>query len=875
MPQDILREVWDVVGEDVETDFPQDQGQLPSVDVNGRSIASRNLKDIVHWLLIFLCLWSSFCTLSDNALEILLSFLRAVFDSLTTLFPVVGSFAILFPRSVHLLRKQLGLDKDRFTKYVVCPKCHSLYVFEDCYEVLRGKRITKKCSFVQFPNHRQHFRRTKCDEPLLKEVSLKSGETKLYPQKVYCYNSVIANLRDFLQRPGFVEKCELWRSRDMPNGFLADIFDGRIWKEWQYVDGQPYLASPRNYAFMLNVDWFQPFKHSLYSVGALYMVLMNLPRSERFKPENVFLVGVIPGPHEPKLNINSYLQPLVAELNVLWKGGISVESHSCIENEKFHAALLCVGCDVPAARKVCGFTGHGSNKGCSKCKKFFPGSVGTKIDFSGFEPCHPRSNIEHRQEAQEILNQTSAGDCSNLEQHYGTRYTELMLLPYFDCVRFHVIDPMHNLFTGTAKHVMKNVWLDVEKPVLDKKDLEKVQDKMDKLKVPASVGRMPKKIENSYGGFTADQWKSFTVLFSIYALWDILPRNDLELWRDFVMACSYLCCPVITEMKALLAHSYLLKFCKNFEQLYGKHRVTPNMHLHSHLVDCVLDYGPVYSFWLFSFERYNGILGEFGTNQRAVEIQLMRKFTSSQYVNDLHWPVAFQSVFKPLLTRLVSKQSGSLHEQSLSEHDHLSRDVIQCSLLSIGPVRTSGEIANSVLMYTCCGPCSRDTIDPDVLSHLKKCYKTIFDKLDENSVTCHFQRYACCKFNGDLFGSQMSRGDRSAFVLARWCKLGGVIDTSGSDLRPGVIDYFIKQNVSVNGHYETCILAAVHWFQEHPSRHSLGAPVEVWCKDLFEREGDATFIPVQRIHGKFIPAIDLINGEHVLVVCPLARKLQC
>ena len=92
---------------------------------------------------------------------------------------------------------------------------------------------------------------------------------------------------------------------------LQTFFDGRIWKEWQYVGGQPYmyLASPRNYAFMLNVDWFQPFKHSLYSVGALYVVLMNLPRSERFKPENVFLVGVIPGPHEPKHNINSYLQP--------------------------------------------------------------------------------------------------------------------------------------------------------------------------------------------------------------------------------------------------------------------------------------------------------------------------------------------------------------------------------------------------------------------------------------------------------------------------------------------------------------------------------------------------------------------------------------
>ena len=432
MPHNKLEEVWDLASEDVETDFPQSQSQLPSVDVNNTSTLGGNFKDIVHWLLIFLCIWSSFCTLSDNALEILLSFLRAAFDSLGTLFPVVAGLAVLFPRSVHLLWKQLGLDKDRFIKYVVCPKCHTLYVFDDCYELLRGRRVSKKCSFFQFPNHRQHFRRTKCGEPLLKEVSLKTGQTKLYPCKVYCYNSVISNLRHFLQRPGFAQKCELWRGRDIPDGFLACIFDGRIWKEWQYVDGEPYLALPRNYAFMLNVDWFQPFKHSPYSVGALYMVLMNLPRSERFKPENVFLVGVIPGPQEPKHNINSYLQPLVAERNSLWKDGISVKKHGSTENEKFCAALLCVGCDIPAARKVCGFTGHGSNRGCSQCKKFFPGSVGTKIDFSGFEPCPSRSNNEHRQEAQEILNQTSAGDCSPLEQQYGTRYTELMLLPYFD-----------------------------------------------------------------------------------------------------------------------------------------------------------------------------------------------------------------------------------------------------------------------------------------------------------------------------------------------------------------------------------------------------------------------------------------------------------
>ena len=35
--------------------------------------------------------------------------------------------------------------------------------------------------------------------------------------------------------------------------------------------------------------------------------------------------------------------------------------------------------------------------------------------------------------------------------------------------------------------------------------------------------------------------------------------------------------------------------------------ITPNKHLHLHLKECVENYGCVYGFWLFSFERYNGL----------------------------------------------------------------------------------------------------------------------------------------------------------------------------------------------------------------------------------------------------------------------------
>lgn len=99
--------------------------------------------------------------------------------------------------------------------------------------------------------------------------------------------------------------------RQIPNDVMADVYDGKIWADFQHVNGQPFLAEPNNFAFMMNVDWYHPFKHSPYSVGVIYLVVLNLPREDRFNEENMILAGVIPGPTEPKMNINSYLEPLV------------------------------------------------------------------------------------------------------------------------------------------------------------------------------------------------------------------------------------------------------------------------------------------------------------------------------------------------------------------------------------------------------------------------------------------------------------------------------------------------------------------------------------------------------------------------------------
>ena len=98
------------------------------------------------------------------------------------------------------------------------------------------------------------------------------------------------------------------------------------------------------------------------------------------------------------------------------------------------------------------------------------------------------------------------------------------------------------------------------------------------MKVPSNMGRIPNKIASSFGSFTSEQWKLWTVVYSEFALKNYLPTEDYKLWLLFVKACRILTAPVITIKSLSEAHSSLMQFCKKFESMYGQLEVTPNMH---------------------------------------------------------------------------------------------------------------------------------------------------------------------------------------------------------------------------------------------------------------------------------------------------------
>ena len=157
-------------------------------------------------------------------------------------------------------------------------------------------------------------------------------------------------------------------------------FDCKIWSDFAIINGEPFLASSRSIGVILNIDWFQRFKHRQYSIGVQYLVILNLPREVRYKRENLILIGLIPGPVEPPKNI--YLAPLITNLLSLWHG-------IPFNNSVVRCALLCIACDLPAGRKTCGFLSHTANLGCSRCYcEFSTGVFGVRDYTQGSIDCN-------------------------------------------------------------------------------------------------------------------------------------------------------------------------------------------------------------------------------------------------------------------------------------------------------------------------------------------------------------------------------------------------------------------------------------------------------------------------------------------------------
>ncbi|PBK78970.1 hypothetical protein ARMGADRAFT_870356, partial [Armillaria gallica] len=141
------------------------------------------------------------------------------------------------------------------------------------------------------------------------------------PLKPFVYFHMQEWLAELLSRKGLEEKMDdAWKGANSTpvsqTSDMRDIFDGSMLQEFRGPDGKHFsLGEERNegrYVFSLCIDFFNPLGNKQagkrISIGAISLICLNLPPDIRYKPENIYLAGIVPGPSEPPLStLNNYM----------------------------------------------------------------------------------------------------------------------------------------------------------------------------------------------------------------------------------------------------------------------------------------------------------------------------------------------------------------------------------------------------------------------------------------------------------------------------------------------------------------------------------------------------------------------------------------
>jgi Transposase family tnp2 len=244
---------------------------------------------------------------------------------------------------------------------------------------------------------------------------------------------------------------------------MEDAWDaGHLCKILLLKKGERFLPGPideTRLAFSFSMDSFNPYhmKEAKQTVSstAIWLVLLNLPPHLRYRPENMFLAGIIPGPRKPSLtDVNHSIKLLVDVLLEFFDPGVwysRTAKHS--HGRRVRAILVPVVSDMLAARQAGGFASPTATFFCTLCN----------LNIQDIENLDrrtwPERNVdEHCQFARRWKDAQTTKEQETLFKEHGIRWSPLLELPYWNPILFTAIEPMHVFDAGLFQTHCRQVW---------------------------------------------------------------------------------------------------------------------------------------------------------------------------------------------------------------------------------------------------------------------------------------------------------------------------------------------------------------------------------------------------------------------------------
>ena len=258
------------------------------------------------------------------------------------------------PSDIRTVLTRFSIEPN-ITRYASCPKCSASYPPDPSRS---DDPYPHTCTLSETD-------KGICGTPLVQRNILapeRKGDTPRVVYRAirpYPYHSIKHWIASLFMKKVIEDTVETsWDNAPLPGQPFSDIMHSPALRQFLGPNGETPFSVQSNgelhLVFSLFVDWFNPHGNKKagksHSIGAIYLVCLNLPPHLRFRPEFVYLAGVIPGVKEPQLHeLNHFLRPLVDELLELWHRGIYLKATANRPSGRLvYSAIIPLVCDLPA-----------------------------------------------------------------------------------------------------------------------------------------------------------------------------------------------------------------------------------------------------------------------------------------------------------------------------------------------------------------------------------------------------------------------------------------------------------------------------------------------------------------------------------------------
>lgn len=330
----------------------------------------------------------------------------------------------------------------------------------------------------------------------------------------------------------------------------------------------------------------------------------------------VFPIGIYYGNEKPR-DSNEYLKDFISEVIDLTTNGI------IINNQKIKVVIEVMCCDASAKSFLLRVKGHSGFFSCTRCLH--------EGEYINNRVCFPFIETGNKIRTHEdyLL-------MRNEEHHISSTISCLALIPNADVVNLFCLDYMHLVCLGVMKKLI-NIWLQ-KGPLhvrLSSHKSKQITTSLLKIKkcITNDFARKPRGIDE-VNRFKATEFRQLLLYTGPIVLKNVLSEDCYQHFLTLSISMRILLSSDHAKYSDY-AHQLLKYFVKTFQQIYGCHFISHNVHGLLHLVDDYKRHGPLDNCSAFPFENYMKELKKMLRKNEKPLQQVVRRYKEQENVNTI------------------------------------------------------------------------------------------------------------------------------------------------------------------------------------------------------------------------------------------------